>query len=133
MRFVSAWPCFRRGLPGRYITVIAGSLLHYHFTFTFTGSLFLWPDPAGLPKWRSRSGCYPATCSMKCGLSSIQNVPRSSDQPTHIIMPVRNLVNFSEGIIEKVPVQNLENCNGCQMDVSKLKSVLLQITILDYY
>ncbi len=52
--------------------------------YRFPGGMFLWPDPAGSPLARfPRSGCYPASCSVECGLSSIP-LARNRGRPTNL-------------------------------------------------
>ena len=88
--FAPAWSCSRWGLPGRGITTNAGGLLHRLFTIAIKdGSLFLWPDPVGYPISRPpHPGCYPAPCSLECGLSSILHKAksRSPDPPEGNLM-----------------------------------------------
>ncbi len=48
------------------------------------GGIFLWPDPAGFPVKDPRPGCYPATRSVECGLSSTP-VARSRDHLTGLV------------------------------------------------
>ncbi len=58
----------------------AGGLLHHLFTLTQPhlqrerrkggGGMSLWPDPAAMGASPPRPGCYPAPCSVECGLSS---------------------------------------------------------------
>ncbi len=43
------------------------------------GCLFLWPYSGRFP----RPGCYPTSCSLECGLSSIPNV-QDRDRPTDL-------------------------------------------------
>ena len=75
------------------ITTGAGGLLHMRSSnerhlFTLTGcrlsgnlgGLFLWPDPAGNRSMTGpHPGCYPALCSLECGLSSpLRLAPRAA-------------------------------------------------------
>ena len=100
---IPAWPCSRWGLPGRaYCYARRWSLtppFHPHLRRTakgsprlavcFCGPIRQVPGPAAWPPTCPRPGCYPASCSMECGLSSMHRTsrlrlittPRSPDRP----------------------------------------------------
>ncbi len=65
--FSPAWPCSRRGLPGRPGRPERRWALTppFHHHLAEPGSLFLWPYPRVTPP-----GCYPAPCPVESGLSS---------------------------------------------------------------
>ena len=76
--FAPAWPCSRRGLPGhlhygRCRWSLTPPFHHHHFTQKDGRAVcFCGPYPAGSRLSAvSRPGCYPTSCSMECGLSSI--------------------------------------------------------------
>ena len=77
--FVPAWPCSRWGLPGRAccqarrwsLTPPFHPYRHDLPEEVDSGGLFLWPDPAGNRSMTGpHPGCYPASRSVECGLSS---------------------------------------------------------------
>ena len=98
--FVPAWPCSRRGLPGHPY--------YYRCRWSFTPPFHHHPPPPSpLPSWGRvwvgvwlfvsvalirqvsssrrvpRPGCYPTSCSMECGLSSIPTT-QDRDRPTDL-------------------------------------------------
>ena len=93
--FAPAWPCSRRGLPGRlHYCKRRWSLtppFHHHRPPVRAGRLFV-----SVALFRQvhasrrflRPGCYPTPCSMECGLSSI---PTTQDRDCPI-----NLRSFDD-------------------------------------
>jgi len=85
--FVPAWSCSRRGLPGHPY--------YYGCRWSFTPPFHHHPACAGLfvsvalirQVSSSRRvpcpGCYPTSCSMECGLSSIPTT-QNRDRPTDL-------------------------------------------------
>ena len=88
--FASAWPCSRRGLPGRlHYGKRRWSLtppFHHHLSPKRMERLFV-----SVALFRQihasrrflRPGCYPTPCSMECGLSSIPTT-QDRDCPTSL-------------------------------------------------
>ena len=102
--FIPAWPCSRWGLPGRGITTNAGGLLPMqNLAVLLRRTAFaILPTVSPLPQTGrfvsvARSGrllhpgCYPASRSSECGLSStrLNAWPRSSDQPEGIYLTLK--------------------------------------------
>ena len=87
--FTPAWPCSRWGLPGRGITTVAGGLLHHRFTLASVGTAQCTAPTRRRYVSVARSGrllhpgCYPASRSTECGLSSTRPKP-SRDHPTSL-------------------------------------------------
>ena len=102
---VPSWPCSRRGLPGHvhYCARRWSLTPPFHHHPAKRGAVcFCGPFPAGsrlsaVP----RPGCYPTSCSMECGLSSI---PSTQDRDCPI-----NLRSFDDtrSKIESQPGKNL--------------------------
>ena len=82
---IPAWPCSRRGLPGRRIAADAGGLLRHHFTLTnLTAAKLQGGRFVSVARSRKlpRPGISPAPRPVECGLSSILHArPRPSDRP----------------------------------------------------
>jgi hypothetical protein len=84
MNYTPAWPCSGWGLPGRSIADCAGGLLHHHFTLAFGKVVcFCGPSSRFTSSEAPRSGSYPASCSLECGLSSLPKI-RHRDRPASL-------------------------------------------------
>jgi len=84
VRAVPAWPCSGWGLPGRRITANAGGLLHHLFTIAISGSLFLWPIPAGYPLQASPLRVLPGI--MLYGVRTFLDIIIWRDHPTNPVL-----------------------------------------------